>query len=98
MDMYSIICIGLFFIGIYILVWIISDEPQKDPPTPEDDPDKETQRRIAVEILKGGTTPEKIVEAHGYDIEHVKKWPDEYLKDAEADHNLRETLNKMGKG
>jgi hypothetical protein len=63
------------------------------PPEPKEDPDKKEQRRLAYEILSGNITPEEVAEKEGYDIEHIKKWVEEYLHAAEKDHTLREKLD-----
>ncbi len=79
---------------VTFFIWILSlPGGQSAPPKPKDDPDKKEQRRLAHEMLSGKISPEEIAEKEGYDIEHIKKWKEEYLHAAEKDHNLRERLD-----
>ncbi|MBO5344210.1 MAG: hypothetical protein J6A57_07155 [Ruminococcus sp.] len=82
-DIVIVVLIVIFFI------WVLSLPGGKPPPKPKDDPDKDEQRRLALEMLKGNTTPEEVAAKEGYDIEHIKKWKQDYLHSAEVDHNLR---------
>lgn len=96
-DTTTAVGFGFVIIVIFIFIWFISEGSPAEPPEPKDDPDKAEQRRLASEILKGNTNPDEVAEMYGYDVEHIKQWTVDYLHDAEADHNLREILGKMGK-
>ncbi len=86
---------GIFFfvLGIIIVLWIFFGEtPAPEPPKPKDDPDADEQRRLGKEMALGNMSPEDVVDTFGYDIEHVKKWKQDYIDTAEYDHHLRKTL------
>ncbi|MDE6787982.1 MAG: hypothetical protein K2J47_01500 [Ruminococcus sp.] len=72
----------LFFISVFVFViWLASliFKSPKEPPKPKDDPDKKTQEKFAVQVLKKNSTPEEIAEKEGYDIEHIKQWVQDYI-------------------
>ncbi|MDE5765110.1 MAG: hypothetical protein K2I00_09120 [Ruminococcus sp.] len=77
--------IFMVFIILIIVVTACSSnsnaQPEEKPP-PKPDPGKDKQNKFARDILRGNTTPEKIVEKNGYDIEHVKQWVSNYEKAA----------------
>lgn len=86
--------IGMIFfaMGIIIFLWIFfGDTPASEPET-KDDPDAAEQRRLGKEMALGNMSPEDVVDTFGYDIEHVKKWKQDYIDTAEYDHHLRKTL------
>lgn len=68
----------LIFIAGIIFFSLMSKSSQP-PPKPKDDPDKKTQEKFAVQILKKKSTPEEIAEKEGYDIEHIKQWVQDYI-------------------
>ena len=69
--------IGLFFLAAFIFI-ILTLIPGGKKITP--DPDEAKQQELAKDMLRGNTTPEEIAEKEGYDIEHIKKWKDDYTQ------------------
>lgn len=89
----EMIGIALFAMAVLMVLMCTGGSP-----APKPDPDENRQHELAKQMLRGNTTPEKIAEEEGYDLEHVKKWKDDYVKiavdyalDAEK-HNARITL------
>mgnify|MGYP003292615576 CR=1 FL=1 len=80
-------------LGIVLTMWILFGEtPEKPKPKPKDDPPKERQRELAIQMLKGDKSPEQIEEEYGYDIEHIKQWKMDFIKEAQDDRRLRDAL------
>ena len=73
----TFIYLGLIAIFFFFLITLIpSTKEMKVPPDPAED----TQRAFAKDMLRGNTTPEEIAEKEGYDLDHVKKWKDDYTE------------------
>lgn len=74
----DLLVLVLFILGI--LVWTAACKPSEEPPKPKNDPDKKTQEKLAIQILKKKSTPEEIAEKEGYNIEHIKQWVQDYTE------------------
>lgn len=74
----DLLVLVLFILGI--LVWTAACKPSEEPPKLKSDPDKKTQEKLAIQILKKKSTPEEIAEKEGYDIEHIKQWMQDYTE------------------
>ena len=75
-DFVDLLIMIVCIMGIWL--WAEACKAPKSKPKPKDDPDKKTQEKFAVQILKKKTSPEEIAEKEGYDIEHIKQWVQEY--------------------
>ncbi len=71
----TLIYLGLIAIFFFFLITLIPGGKKTAP-----DPDEDKQREFAKDMLRGNVTPEEIAEKEGYDLEHVKKWKDDYTK------------------
>lgn len=70
----TFIYIGLIAIFFFFLLTLIPGGKKAVTP----DPDENKQRELAREMLRGNTTPEEIAEKEGYELDHIKKWKDDY--------------------
>lgn len=71
----TLIYLGLVVIFFFFLITLIPGEKKAVP-----DPDEDKQWEFAKDMLRGNVTPEEIAEQEGYDLEHVKKWRDDYTE------------------
>ncbi len=70
LDKESLIWIAI--IVIPLILWLLPTKRFRD------DPDEDTQRKLAKAMLRGETSPENIAENEHFDPEHIKKWRDDY--------------------
>lgn len=71
----TLIYLGLIVMFFFFLLTLIPGGKKAVP-----DPEEDKQWEYAKDMLRGNVTPEEIAEQEGYDLEHVKKWRDDYTE------------------